>query len=482
MADKKNCSSQFSEGLTEATEREAAELSLPNTSCEGSKDIVDNPQEKKSALHLAASTGNSTLVRTLLEAGAGTEAKDDVGKTALHYAAERGYMKTAGLLLNSAADIEAKDDVGRTALDLARNNLHEGMKLLLLERGAKLESKDEENLAAPYQSVDNSHQVMSELPGPSVHPPTAIDADLSEGSDADSVHSIESTLFSLSSRSSIYSYTELQTAVTELTTLFYSDKVLGPVFLTALGNKSIRAERLENNFRRLLKQFSTELATEAQGTLEHAAARLVGLHARQIAHEIQRRKQIEFEGKEHTDPPIVPSSYNAEDDDEGHSSDGHELEECDEDNITSLVGVKAFITSSKAFCFLRHKFRRFVQPDMLQSICKEIESEIEMSRLADVTFQVHWDLLDYCKEELEGSPVLAPLLTVTGSAKAAYATTCEEYMNRYWPRSGPDTLKTLQAALGQESYGELRFVSSIGNVSILNAVRNTVAFRTAFLR
>ena len=448
----------------------------------GSKNVMGNQQEKELTLHRAASTGNSISVRALLEAGAETEAKDDVGKTALHYAAERGYVTIAELLLNNAANIEAKDNAGRTALDLARNNLREGMELLLLEVGAKLESKNEKNLAALYQSVDNSHQVISEPPGPSLKPQSATDADLSEGSDADSVYSIESRLSSLSSQSSLYSYPELETAVEELTTLFFSDKVLGPMFLMALDNKSIGAERLENNFRRLLKQFSAELKVEAHSTLEHAAARLAGSKARQIAHNIRRIKQIEFEQQETPYLLTVPPSYKPGVDDEGHSSDEHEVEECAEEDITTLADVKAFITSSKAFCFLLHKFRRFVQPDVLQSICKEMESEVEVSRLADVTFQVHWDLLDYCKEELGGSPVFAPLLTVTGSPKTAYATTCEEYMNRYWPRSGPDTLKTLQAALGQEVYGELCSVSSIGKVNILIAARNTMAFWSPFLR
>ncbi|KAL9123052.1 MAG: hypothetical protein Q9187_000403 [Circinaria calcarea] len=90
--------------------------------------------------------------------------------------------------------------------------------------------------------------------------------------------------------------------------------------------------------------------------------------------------------------------------------------------------------------------------DMFQFICKEVQGGVETCEPRHAIFQLHWDLLDYCKEELEGSLVLAPLLTVTGSAKTAYATTCEEYMDRYWPKSGLKTLQTLQTALGLEFY------------------------------
>ena len=469
--------SQLSKHLPEATNSEAA--NLPHL--DDSKRAVGSNQGNRPTLHLAASTGNSNLIKVLLEFGALTEARDDEGRTALHCAAERGHETIARLLLDQTVDIEAKDNRGMTALDLAKENMHETMELLLLKSGAKLESQDRKDLVTSQQIVDSNHQTIPEFLKIYAEPLTATNVDQSDGSNLYSVFSIKPRLPSISSNSSVYSI-KLKTTVEELTKLFFSDRVLRPLFLIALDSKSIGADRLKDNFRRLLKQFSADLRTEAHAPEEYAAARLAGSRARQIARAIRRIKQTELEGQEHIDLPIVHTPHNAKVDDDCQSSDLHELEQCDEENIKTLVDVKTFIKSSKAFTLLRHEFGQFVQPDMRQSICKEMEPEVEISGLVNATFQVHWDLLDYFKEELEGSPVLAPLLTITGSANTAYVTTCEAYMSRYWPTSGLDTLKTIQAGLDQEFYGELYFFFSTEIVNTLNFARKTMGFWTSFLR
>jgi hypothetical protein len=48
-----------------------------------------------------------------------------------------------------------------------------------------------------------------------------------------------------------------------------------------------------------------------------------------------------------------------------------------------------------------------------------------------------WKLHKYCQDELDevdGGYDLNKVLTVTGNSTKAYAATCREYLERYWPR------------------------------------------------
>ncbi|CAI9289507.1 unnamed protein product [Lactuca saligna] len=85
-------------------------------------DAVDG--DGRTALLFVAGLGSESCVRTLLEAGADVNHRDNGGGlTALHMAA--GYVRpgVAKLLVEFGADPEAGDDKGRTPLDLAREVL-----------------------------------------------------------------------------------------------------------------------------------------------------------------------------------------------------------------------------------------------------------------------------------------------------------------------------------------------------------------------
>ena len=66
-----------------------------------------------------AKEGQDALVRTLLDAGAAINAKDEDGRTALMLAAMEGHLDTVAALLDAGADVEARDNDGKTAQDLA---------------------------------------------------------------------------------------------------------------------------------------------------------------------------------------------------------------------------------------------------------------------------------------------------------------------------------------------------------------------------
>lgn len=74
-------------------------------------------QEKITPLHLAASSGFTDVVQTLLTAKANVNAVDYEGKTPLHHAAKEGQIEAVDALLHANAKMDAVDHQGMTALD-----------------------------------------------------------------------------------------------------------------------------------------------------------------------------------------------------------------------------------------------------------------------------------------------------------------------------------------------------------------------------
>jgi hypothetical protein len=404
----------------------------------------------------------------LIEKGAEVESKEfQFGFTPLHAAAWHGYEGMVQLLLGKA-DLNAMTIAGHTALSLAELRNYETIARLLKRasgvRPDMLDSSDESD----RESV------------------------------ASSILSNESTTSSQSSVSSLNSIHRpaLQTAVDELEALLANDEVLKPLCIAAFNSESIGAERFERNFHRLIKEFSRGLRKEANTALEKSAGHLVGRRAKQIAYDIrmmyspeandnkakqmlelkyqkpQRAKQIALEraiyqqktneaGHTAIDDLPLSTPHDAIVDSEDQSSEDQSSEEDDlgdrdDEEIPTISNVRKFLVSSYAFSNLQHSFHRFVYPDILKAIRKEMVSVLESSGRQTVDFHVQWNLEEYYDKELSGNPVLTTLLTVTGTAKAAYATTCEEYVSRYWPESGLGLLKSLQTALIPGKYGELR--------------------------
>ncbi|CAM9672589.1 unnamed protein product [Ectocarpus sp. 12 AP-2014] len=72
---------------------------------------------RQSALHLAAATGNASMVRALVwELRLPVAGEDDLGATALHAAAWHGEHACVRALLELGADVDARDGCGRTPL------------------------------------------------------------------------------------------------------------------------------------------------------------------------------------------------------------------------------------------------------------------------------------------------------------------------------------------------------------------------------
>lgn len=83
------------------------------------------------------------VVKVLLAAGAGVEARDNDGYTALHWAAMRGNGAIVELLLAQGASVGAADRTFRaTPLHLAVRAGHPGAVKALLNGGASISTKD----------------------------------------------------------------------------------------------------------------------------------------------------------------------------------------------------------------------------------------------------------------------------------------------------------------------------------------------------
>jgi len=63
-------------------------------------------------------------------------------------------------------------------------------------------------------------------------------------------------------------------------------------------------------------------------------------------------------------------------------------------------------------------------------------------------FSIHWDLRAFIREQYENQPVsIGSIITLSGSAIAAQATTCKQYIEANWPLYGSKVLQLLEKAI-----------------------------------
>ena len=320
---------------------------------------------------------------------------------------------------------------------------------------------------------------------PSVKVPESISRDDTDTESAvssyqPSISSFGSTRSSLSSNSSLGAIaapwaTAPWATVRELKAMFATDERFSSLCSTAIESRGIGVQRFERNLCRLIKRFATGLRNEAalDDMAGRAAAGVISFLARLLAMEIARtftsKETIKLELDEakrserdrHRELELSLAAYQpdhvglADEISSDDDTDGaEEIEDEDEENVSNILQLKAFILSSNAFKNMRWGLHRFLQPDVLQTISKEMKLELNSEGLHTITFHVHWNLLEFCEEELEGKQNLATVLTVTGTDEIAFATTCQEYVIRYWPNTGQDVLTFLESAILQRTHRE----------------------------
>ncbi len=111
-------------------------------------DAIDG--EGRGALHLAAQAGHSAIVQTLLDSGAGVDARDATQTTPLMLAAQGGHRDAIDALLESHADISARNGNGHDALRHAVEGEVAGSDVItaLLAAGARADALDDAGVVA----------------------------------------------------------------------------------------------------------------------------------------------------------------------------------------------------------------------------------------------------------------------------------------------------------------------------------------------
>ncbi|KAL2609562.1 hypothetical protein R1flu_028135 [Riccia fluitans] len=114
-------------------------------------------QTGRTALHIAAASGNVDMVEMLLEAGAIVDVVSKSGQTPLLEAVYMGHFEIVLSLLGRGASTEAKNSIGWTAIHLAASWNHVDIVSLLIEKGAELEAADREGRTALHSAVTEGH-------------------------------------------------------------------------------------------------------------------------------------------------------------------------------------------------------------------------------------------------------------------------------------------------------------------------------------
>ena len=256
-------------------------------------------------------------------------------------------------------------------------------------------------------------------------------------------------------------------AVTELKAMLAADAKFSSLCRMAMKSRSIDIQKFERNLSRIIRNFANGLKQEAAFNDKgvKAAARVIRSLAKLLAMEIVRTFTSETSIKTQIDGAKLSERHLLRElesslaprfliEDDNDDEDEDEDEDEDLADFPNILQVKAFILSSKAFKNMRWALHWFLQPNVSETVSEEMMPELGSEEPHTVTFYLRWNLLRFCEEELEGNSKLATVLTVTGSGRFAYATTCQQYVDQYWPETGQLVLKLLESAMHRRTSGE----------------------------
>ena len=311
-----------------------------------------------------------------------------------------------------------------------------------------------------------------------LRPPTDEDYSSSSGrsSYAESIFSVQSD----ASSSSQYSNEYILSATEEFVSLLLNDDTLGPLFATAVERKGIGPERFVNNLRRLLKLYGKNLRNEAQEHLQVLAAQLVQSRARLISYSVRKFYDPVYEMT--TQDWIQPSNISQQKLDHflQHGGVATEVDSADSDNdninqeqeLTTLQGVKAFMLAGTAWRDFQNRLRNFVEApyndqehyNAFREISNDLLSVLKEDGTYEILITIRWELSEYVESELHRCWDIRPVLTLSGNMRAAYAAICEDYVNHFWPDFGLTLLKSVVAVMSRDNTsGKLRICKCIFN-------------------
>jgi ankyrin repeat protein len=112
----------------------------------------------------AVLSGNTDVVKKLLDNGADANAKDKNGIPCLHHATFRGSADIVKILLNKGADVNSKDSTDKkTALFIAVDKGYTAIFQSLLDNGADINEKDEKGITCLMAAAHRSRLDMVKI-------------------------------------------------------------------------------------------------------------------------------------------------------------------------------------------------------------------------------------------------------------------------------------------------------------------------------
>ena len=130
------------------------DLIFSSSQCRTESDFHLSQREKSSSANLtprllaAATIGDLSLVKAMLEQGAEINGRDTYGASALLLAAGNGFIDIVRALISQGADIDMKNINGRTALMRAAQEGHVDIVKELIDSGACLNEIDRKGKTA----------------------------------------------------------------------------------------------------------------------------------------------------------------------------------------------------------------------------------------------------------------------------------------------------------------------------------------------
>lgn len=77
-----------------------------------------------------------------------------------------------------------------------------------------------------------------------------------------------------------------------------------------------------------------------------------------------------------------------------------------------------------------------------RNISTVLSNNIPDLRRYNLTFSMRWELPDFVATELDGNWDIGSVLTVNGTVEEPFATTCEDYVKKFWPAWGFEAVKS----------------------------------------
>jgi ankyrin repeat protein len=114
------------------------------------------------ALHFAAAREQLEMMRFLIDKGADLNAQNEEGETPLHWVENKG-LEPVRLLVKSGAHLDVQDNRGRTALHLAVLGRNADLVKLLMEGGARLDIQDNDLNTALHMAAEKGESEIIEL-------------------------------------------------------------------------------------------------------------------------------------------------------------------------------------------------------------------------------------------------------------------------------------------------------------------------------